>query len=54
MLQSQIEVAEYIRAIATELAKLAHDKKLNTIGFCLEMVVADAEEAVAKKHRGRT
>jgi hypothetical protein len=48
MPQSQIEVAEYIKDIAIELAKHAYNNGLNTMAFCLEMAVIEALETVAR------
>ena len=40
----QAQVAEFVRAYATELQKLAVQENLETLAYLLEMVVLEADQ----------
>jgi len=42
----QAQVAEFVRAYATELHKLAAQGNLETLAYLLEMVVLEADEVL--------
>lgn len=51
-MQDRTQVAEYIGAHAAELARMAREAGLETLGYLLEMAWLEANDAVAGKSNG--